>query len=370
MNVHQIVGKKGRQQVCFFPAMADDTPITLPVINDMTLIIRKKVTNACHLLASLNSFQYVSDFQGASKILQQDIKETSSFTFNYMAGPEFVNIVDCLKTLVPKFQQSLAKVNALVQTVLVHHHDQAQAPLWYDKFQEEYQTTNELLSETESGLDVIEDLYMELAVIFRRQNLQEKSQVELVEMLVTAEREKETTKRANERDQTQQRQQRLLCEELGNLQLISASEEISKIDHRFCVNTSSQDYHNCLAHYKRTVGDRSLKQQKERLVREKCRLEDLYRNLYEVKNQILKQLLVVHAIQELVDQKEKKKQDDEEKDRMLNQISLRKAQLDEYAKGLRKGIRQMKTIIKGFFFVCLCFLFVWVLVGFLSSSFG
>ena len=65
----------------------------------------------------------------------------------------------------PKFQQSLAKVNALVQTVLVHHHDQAQAPLWYDKFREEYQTTNELLSETESGLDVIEDLYMELAVI-------------------------------------------------------------------------------------------------------------------------------------------------------------------------------------------------------------
>ena len=151
---------------------------------------------------------------------------------------------------------------------------------------------------------------MELAVCDRRQELQGKTAKQLVEMLVATERDRETAKRAHERDQTKQQEERLRCEDLGNLQLFLAQETLDRVENRFVVNTSHPDYPDQYDYHKRVLGDRALKQQEDRLFREKARLEVMKRDLQKIENAIPKQVMTVRVIQQLVDEKMKKKKDD------------------------------------------------------------
>ena len=124
------------------------------------------------------------------------------------------------------------------------------------------------------------------------------------------------------------------------MQLFVAQERIDRFENRFVVNTSHPDYPNWIDYWNRVVGKRALTQQEERLNREQTTLNDMFRRLAQIESGIPDQVMKVHALQQYVDEKTKKKKDDADKDRVLNQIALQKAQLDDYARGLRNGAIQ------------------------------
>mmetsp|Transcript_3798 Transcript_3798/g.5829 ORF Transcript_3798/g.5829 Transcript_3798/m.5829 type:complete len:175 (-) Transcript_3798:214-738(-) len=78
----------------------------------------------------------------------------------------------------------------------------------------------------------------------------------------------------------------------------------------------------------------------KRLNREQNKLNDMFRRLDQIENELPIQVMKVHALQQRVDDKTKKKKEDAEKDLVLNQIAQQQAQLKEYAKGVRNGAVQ------------------------------